>query len=439
MFDASITQQNHEGDPGDLAVVFGERREFVAIGLYDPASPIRIRLLHTGAPVTIDAAFWRERVDAALARRSELVTSAGTTGWRLLHGENDGFSGLVIDRYDGTLVVKIYSEAWYPHLADVLDAVLDVTAAAGLAVERVVVRLSRQLRGRESYGLEDGSAVFGTAPEGPVPFLENGLRFEADVVAGQKTGHFLDQRDNRALVAAMGQDRRVLDVFACTGGFSVHAASGGATEVRSVDLSRRSLATAERNMEANRGLPRVAACHHEIEVGDAFDVMERLVAEEERYDLVIVDPPSFAHNRDDRANALDAYRRLAALGIELTAPRGTYMQSSCSSRIDAAEFGTLVREAVAKSGRRSQLRAETGHGVDHPVTFPQGALPQDGVLPIRAPTGVDPTRGPQDGGNRPSFLQFRHRFGRWMTFDRIEPECCPECRPPVPVHSSCSP
>ncbi|MFN8049831.1 MAG: class I SAM-dependent rRNA methyltransferase [Acidimicrobiales bacterium] len=373
VFDASITSLSHEGEPGELAVVFGERREFVAIGLYDPASPIRVRVLHHGRPTTIDAAFWRTRLDAALARRAELVASASTTGWRLIHGENDGLPGVVIDRYDTTLVAKIYSEAWYPHLGDVLAAAVAGCAGAGLDVDRVVVRLSRQLRQGDTHGLVDGMVVLGSEPDGPVEFLENGLRFGADVIAGQKTGHFLDQRENRALVATLAQDREVLDVFACTGGFSVHAASGGAVGVTSIDLSHRSLDVAAENMARNAGLPRVAASRHELEVADAFGAMSRRVEAGERYDLVIVDPPSFAHNQRDRPGALDAYRRLATLGVELTAPRGMFVQSSCSSRVTAPEFRELVSEVVTASGRRWELRAETGHAADHPVGFAQGA------------------------------------------------------------------
>src|SRR5262249_40378088 len=155
--------------------------------------------------------------------------------------------------------------------------------------------------------------------------------FEADVVGGQKTGHFLDQRENRALVSSFAGGRRVLDVFACTGGFSVHAAAGGATEVTSVDLSRRSLDVASRNMALNADRPAVSACEHRFVVGDAFEEMTRLARRGEAFDLGVVDPPSFAHSERDRPGAIAAYGRLADLGLELPAPRGLYVQSSCSS------------------------------------------------------------------------------------------------------------
>jgi 23S rRNA (cytosine1962-C5)-methyltransferase len=373
VFASSITSAPEGPPPGALAVVFDDRRRFAAIGLYDPSSPIRVRILQRGEPRTIDGAFWRERIGAAIERRRELLSSTTTTGMRLVHGENDALPGLVVDRYERTLVLKLYAAAWCPHLPVVGEALLAACAAAGIEVERVVLRLSRELQRGERFGLSDSMVVHGPPVEGAVTFLENGLRFVADVVGGQKTGHFLDQRDNRAMVESFAAGRRVLDVFACTGGFTVHAAAGGAAHVTSVDLSRRSLDAVTRNLSANADRPQVAAAEHLSIVGDAFEVMARLVRSDERFDLVVVDPPSFAHRAADRPPALAAYRRLADLGVELTAPRGLYVQSSCSSRITADELGTVVRAAVHASGRRSELRTATGHPIDHPVGFAQGA------------------------------------------------------------------
>jgi len=373
VFDASITSLSRDGQPGDLAVIFGDRRQFVAIGLYDPASPIRIRILHHGSPATVDRSFWAERVDRALQVRAELIASPATNGFRCLNGENDGFSGLVLDRYDTTLVLKLYSEVWIPHLATLLAVITEQFERAGLATDRVVLRLSRQLSRTETFGLRDGMTIWGEAPQGPVAFTENGLVFEADVVGGQKTGHFLDQRENRARVKAMSKGRRVLDVFACTGGFSLHAAAGGATEVISIDMSQRSLNSALRNFALNRDRPLVERCRHQIVVGDAFDEMRRLISRREEFDLVIVDPPSFAQKRRDRDGALEAYRRLTDLGLALTARGGSFVQSSCSSRVDAAEFRHAVLDTAYELERPMAVTAETGHAVDHPVTFPQGA------------------------------------------------------------------
>jgi 23S rRNA (cytosine1962-C5)-methyltransferase len=214
-------------------------------------------------------------------------------------------------------------------------------------------------------------ALVGELPDAPVPFREAGLSFEADVVRGQKTGHFLDQRENRIRVGELAGGRRVLDVFACTGGFSVHAAAGGATEVVSVDQSAPALATARRNMALN---PVVAAgTDHEIVVGDAFAVMSELAVARRRFDVVVVDPPSFASRRDQVPAARRAYARLTGLAVALLEPGGTLVQASCSSRVSADDFYATVERAARAAGRPLRITARTGHPLDHPIGFPEGA------------------------------------------------------------------
>jgi 23S rRNA (cytosine1962-C5)-methyltransferase len=363
VFDASVTAVGSGGGSGDLAVVFDDRRRFVAIGLYDPASPIRVRILHQGDPVPIDDAWFHDRIAAAFARRAMVAGDGRTNAYRVVHGENDGLPGLVIDRYDTTAVIKAYTAAWLPHVRAVV---------AGLPPERrerVVLRLGRVAH-REAPAF-DGVALVGELPDAPVPFREAGLSFEADVVRGQKTGHFLDQRDNRVRVGRLAAGRRVLDVFACTGGFSVHAAAGGATEVLSVDQSAPALATARRNMALNPAA--VAGTHHDITVGDAFAVMADLARQGRRFDIVVVDPPSFASRRDQVPAALRAYARLTALAVALVAPGGTLVQASCSSRVSAADFHAAVERSARAAGRSLRVTARTGHPADHPVGFREGA------------------------------------------------------------------
>lgn len=352
--------------PGDLGVVFDDRRRFVAIGLIDPYSPIRLRIVHTGAPVPIDTSFWRSRLEAAAARRRELIDSPDTNAYRLVHGENDGLGGLVVDRYDSTLVVKIYSAAWEPHLG-VVNAIL----AASDDVERVVVRRARSL----------GSAppdVLGAPLEGPVIFSERARLMAADVLAGNKTGHFLDQRENRTLVGSLAAGARVLDVFSSTGGFSVAAALGGARSVTLVDISAGALEMARRNLALN-GFDASGAATRAVpaptiatEVGDAFAVLERLRRQRARFDLVVVDPPAFAAAERHRPAALGAYARLTRAARALVAPGGVLVQASCSSRIGAAEFSALVEHELASAGRYQVLH-RTGHPLDHPIGFDRGA------------------------------------------------------------------
>ena len=368
VFDGSIESISHEGSAGDLAVVFDRRRKFMAIGLYDPMSPIRIRVLHAGKPRQIDEEFWLEVLAAALDLRQSLLDDDATSGYRLLNGESDGFPGLVADRYDDVLVLKLYTAAWIPHLRVIVDLLADL-----VGVRSVVLRLSRALQQAPPAGLRDGAPLLGVSPTSPVRFLENGLRFEADVVAGQKTGHFLDQRDNRALVGGLAEGARVLDVFSCTGGFSVHAAAGGAREVVSVDQSRPALDGAVRNMGLNHHLATVAACRHRVIAGDAFTAMERMSAAGERFDIVVIDPPSFAPRQRDVARALAAYARLTRLGLDLVNDGDWFVQSSCSARIDAETFEVNVSESASSVGVELLDTIVTGHPIDHPVTFPEGA------------------------------------------------------------------
>lgn len=373
LYDGSITSVSHDAPPGDLAVVFDDKRRFVAIGLFDPGSVIRVKVLHTGAPVTVDAAWFASRIADACARRSSLATEPGadnaTDAYRVVHGENDGLPGLVVDRYASTLVVKLYTPAWFPHLATVVDALSEL-----LAPERVVLRLSRDTATRNPTPLGDGAALLGELPDRPVRFRERGLVLEADVVHGQKTGHFLDQRDNRALVRAAADGADVLDVFCSTGGFAVAAAAGGARSVHLVDIAAPAIATALRNLEHNRRLAEVRACTVRTTVGDAFEVMAGLAADPHaRYDIVVVDPPSFAQNQASVDRAVRAYAKLTSLAIALVRPGGTLVQASCSSRVTADDFAATVLAAAGRSGRRVHELRRTGHALDHPVGFAQGA------------------------------------------------------------------
>lgn len=365
VFDGSVVSVKPDGSAGDLAVIFDDRRKFMAIGLYDPASPIRIKVLHHGRPTPVDDGFWLERLRAALERRRVLVDDPATTAWRWVHGENDALPGLVLDRYADTTVVKLYSAAWFPHLDAVVAAAQQV-----LAAERVVLRLARNVA--PDGDRADATALVGELPTHPLRFVERGLAFDADVVHGQKTGHFLDQRDNRVRVRSRAAGARVLDVYSCTGGFSVNAAAGGAELVHSVDISAAAIATARRNMDHNRGLPAVRACHHHDTVGDAMTVMADMSDHGRRFDLVVVDPPSFASRQDQVPGALRAYGRLTELALRLLEPGGTLVQASCSARVSEADFFATVDAAAERHGVVLTDVVHTAHALDHPIGFPEG-------------------------------------------------------------------
>jgi 23S rRNA (cytosine1962-C5)-methyltransferase len=352
-----------------LAVIFDRKRRFLAIGLYDPLSPIRVRILQGRQPATIDQSWFQQRLQTAVALRTPLQ-AADTSGYRLLHGENDGLPGLIIDQYAETLVLKLYTVAWLPHLRNVLAGLTAVVKP-----KRMVLRLSRQLQQEPNwlFGLEEGQVLSGEAIKRDIQFLENGLTFEADVVNGQKTGFFLDQRDNRARVEKLADGKRVLNVFAYTGGFSLYAARGGAKRVISLDLSQPALAGAIRNFKLNQANPQVAACDHEILVGDAFQALKQIREARRSFEMVIIDPPAFAKSQPEVERALTGYGRLVRLGLDVLRPNGILVMASCSSRVEAETFFKLVNQTALMAGRPLIEIERTDQALDHPITFPEGA------------------------------------------------------------------
>jgi 23S rRNA (cytosine1962-C5)-methyltransferase len=373
LYAGSIREQSHEGAPGDLAVVFDRKGRFLAVGLYDPHSSIRVRVLQHGEPAPIERAWFADKFGVAAARRVSLrdrPQARGTTGYRLAHGENDGLPGFVVDRYGQTLVIKLYTAAWVPHLRDVFASLTEIAPA-----ERLVLRLGRAMQDRPQHlhGLKDGVVLSGPPLEGPVLFWENGLRFEADPIRGHKTGFYLDQRENRARVEPLAGGKDVLNVFAYTGAFSVYAARGGARTIVDVDVSAPALAAGERNLAHNRHVPAVASVSHETVVDDAFEALARMGESGRRFDLVIVDPPAFARTRAQVDGALAAYKSLTELSLRVSSPGGTLVQASCSSIVDAERFFDTVHGAARRAGRPLRELERTGHPLDHPVTFGEGA------------------------------------------------------------------
>jgi 23S rRNA (cytosine1962-C5)-methyltransferase len=341
--------------------------------LFDPESTIRVRVLQAGKQADIDRDWFKARLETALRKRDPLLMGNGektTTGYRVVHGENDGLPGLIIDRYDQTLVAKLYTSAWFTRLVDVLSPLKTL-----LPFERMVLRLNRaQLEKPETlYGLHDGQVIFGKALSGPVFFQENGLRFEADLVHGQKTGFFFDQRENRARVERLVNGKTVLNAFAYTGGFSLYSARGGAVRVTSLDSSLPALEAAQRNFELNRDFPTVAAVRHEIIRGDAFEVLTQMGESGLRFDIVIIDPPAFAQKASQIRQALSAYKKLTRMGIKVLNPGGRLVQASCSSRVDAGLFYETVHRAAVDLGRPIKEIERTGHALDHPIAFKEGA------------------------------------------------------------------
>lgn len=365
LFADSIREQNREGKTGELAIIYDRGDEFLAIGLFDRDSPLRVRVLHAGKPLAIDEDWWRETFSKSIRRRENLFDER-TNGFRWINGESDGWPGLVLDRYDAVLVLKLYTAAWIPRLEQLTELIREA-----LRPERIVLRLSRNIQGaaRESFCCEDGQLLFGRQLEGDVIFLETGLRFAADVVHGQKTGFFLDQRENRRRVEALARERDVLNAFSFSGGFSLYAARGGAKSVTDLDISSHALESAKGNFALNKSNSNAASCRYEAIRTDAFAWLEQETRRE--FDLVILDPPSLAKQEAERAGAVQAYGKLAANALRRLRNDGILVAASCSAHVSAEEFFDVVQKSAQKSGRRVVEMETTGQPPDHPATFPE--------------------------------------------------------------------
>jgi 23S rRNA (cytosine1962-C5)-methyltransferase len=364
VFANSVREQNRPGQMGELAVIFDRQDRFLAAGLFDPDSPIRLRVLHSGKPQAIDEAWWAAQLEQALQRRARVFDEI-TNGLRWINGESDGFPGLVLDQYGETLALKLYTAAWLPRLAQTKDLII-----TRLPRERLVLRLSRNIQdAAKQFGRFDGQVLAGPALDGPVIFLESGLRFEADVVRGQKTGFFLDQRENRRTVGSLAKGRDVLNAFSFSGGFSLYAAHGGASSVTDLDLSRHALEAAARNFHLNQSNPEIARCRHQSIQADAFDWFGQKA--DQWFDLIVLDPPSLAKRESERDGAIRAYEQLAASALTWLKPEGVLVACSCSAHVSKEEFFMAVTKAVGRSARQSAELLRTEHAPDHPATFPE--------------------------------------------------------------------
>jgi 23S rRNA (cytosine1962-C5)-methyltransferase len=364
VFSNSIIKINDDPQTGDLAIIFSKNKnKVVGLGLYDTDSPIRIKIIHNAeTKVEINATFFHHKIEAAFKKRAELLQT-NTNSYRLLFGENDGFPGLIADVYDKVLVVKLYSEIWIPYLEPILESLQQISDA-----ETVVMRLSRSLQNSNNHELSDGEVIFGTLENEVVKFVEHDVKFTANVIKGHKTGYFLDHRDNRRRVGEFSKGKTVLDVFSYAGGFSVHALANGATEVTSLDISKQALDLARANGKLNTYLGQ-----HKTISGDAFKEMKVLIKTGKRFDVVVIDPPSFAKQQSEIDLAKKKYAQLAQLGAQLTAKNGLLVLASCSSRVLAQAFFDLNVQALNSQTRLYETLLKTKHDSDHPISFPEGA------------------------------------------------------------------
>ncbi|WP_298540264.1 class I SAM-dependent rRNA methyltransferase [uncultured Aquimarina sp.] len=364
IFENSILKQNVKGNAGDLAIIYDHKKNTIlAIGLYDPYSPIRIKLIQFKKAAQINNDWFSNCIQEAYALRKPLLET-DTNSYRLIFGENDQMPGFIADVYNNVLVIKLYSHIWFPYLNWIVPNLIKQSDS-----KTVVVRLSRSLQTvGETYNLEDGKIIYGHLENEVVIFREHGVLFSANVIKGHKTGYFLDHRHNRKRVGDLSKEKTVLDVFSYAGGFSIHALTGGAKEVISLDISKHALEMAKDNASLNEH-----SGNHNIMVADAFEGLQSLIHQKKKFDIVVIDPPSFAKRESEIKKAKNSYARLAKLGAQLVKNQGILVLASCSSRVIAEDFFKICEENISNTGRRYELLDKTYHDIDHPITFPEGA------------------------------------------------------------------
>jgi 23S rRNA (cytosine1962-C5)-methyltransferase len=335
--------------PGSVVNVRGEDGREFGTGYFNPKSLIAVRLLANACDAAIDRDFFSLRIGRALSLRSAIYDKPF---YRLVHAEGDGLPGLVIDRFDDVVTVQIGTAGMERQIDNIVAAL-----EARLKPKTIILRNdapSRALEGLESY-------VRAAKGEGArIALEENGCRYLADLAQGQKTGWYYDQRDNRAFIASLAKGKSVLDAYSYTGGFGLLAAKAGAKEVVCLDSSAPALALAEESARAN-GVKIQAV------KADVFEELERLIAAEEKFDIVIADPPPFVKSKKDLEPGAKAYRKLAKLAAQVTAEGGILLIASCSHNIPPDRFAEECAAGIVRTGRAATLIRQAGAGPDHPV------------------------------------------------------------------------
>lgn len=361
IFSGAIHHIEGEPEEGEVVRVLTAEGKFIAVGHWQIGS-IAVRVLDFDDR-NIDAEYWEERIKVAVeARRTIGVLGRDDNDmFRLVHGEGDGLPGLIIDVYGKTAVMQAHSVGMHVSRFDIANAV--VKATSGM-VENVYYKSETTLPYKADLGQENGFIVSGSNEN---VALENGLKFHIDWLKGQKTGFFVDQRDNRSLLEQYSNGRSVLNMFCYTGGFSVYAMRGGAKLVHSVDSSAKAIDLTNNNIALN--FP--GDQRHEAYAEDAFKYLDAMGS---NYDLIILDPPAFAKHKDALRQALKGYTRLNAKAFEKIKPGGILFTFSCSQVVTKDNFRTAVFSAAAQSGRRVRILHQLHQPADHPINIyhPEG-------------------------------------------------------------------
>ena len=361
VFSGAILHSDNGIDEGDIVRVITSDGRFIAVGHYQIGS-IAVRVL-SFRDVTIDSDFWQSRLQSAIDMRVKLGIADSPTNntYRLVHGEGDNLPGLVIDVYSKTAVMQAHSVGMHVCRVDVAEALVKVM---GNRIENVYYKSETTLPFKAELGQENGF-LYGGSEENTA--VENGLKFYVDWLKGQKTGFFVDQRENRSLLETYSKDKRVLNMFCYTGGFSFYAMRGGAKQVHSVDSSAKAIELTRKNVELNFPGDK----RHEAFCEDAFKYLDKAGGD---YDLIILDPPAFAKHRAALRNALKGYTRLNVKAFEKMKPGGILFTFSCSQVVTKDNFRNAVFTAAAMAGRKVRILHQLHQPADHPINIyhPEG-------------------------------------------------------------------
>ncbi|MDD2798244.1 MAG: class I SAM-dependent rRNA methyltransferase [Bacteroidales bacterium] len=362
IFSGAIAEAEGSPEEGEIVEVLNSKKEFVAIG-HAQIGSIAIRVL-TFEKEDIGTSFWEKRLNAAFEMRKAIGLVAGeqNNSYRLVHGEGDNLPGLIIDVYAKTAVMQAHSPGMHFARIEIAEALKNVM---GNELENIYYKSETTLPYMADLGQENGY-LFGGKDVSTIA-IENGLKFHADWLKGQKTGFFIDQRDNRALLGHYSKGRKVLNMFCYTGGFSFYALQGGATTVHSVDSSAKAIELTNKNVELNfPNDPR-----HESFAEDAFKFLDKM---DDDYDLIILDPPAFAKHKNVLRNALQGYQKINARAFKKIKPGGIVFTFSCSQVVTKDNFRTAIFSAAAQAGRKVRILNQLTQPADHPINIyhPEG-------------------------------------------------------------------
>jgi 23S rRNA (cytosine1962-C5)-methyltransferase len=364
VFSGSIEKVSARLAPGDTVEISDANGQRIALAAYSPNSQIRARVWTFDASAVVDANFFKDRIQKAVSLRERLPAAKHTNAMRLIHGESDGLPGLVVDRYADVLVAQFLAAGVERWREEILDLLVEISGC-----EAVFERSDAEVRKLE--GLEPRAGfVRGNRNASRCPIVEHGLNFRVDVEQGQKTGFFLDQRENRQRVRALAAGREVLDGFSYTGGFAIAALAGGAKRVQAIESSKDAIQVAKENLAANP----LDGARIEFAQGDVFAKLRTLRDQNAKFDLVVLDPPKFAPSAAQVKNAARAYKDINLWALKLLSPGGLLATFSCSGGVSAELFQSIVAGAAVDAGAEAKIIERFGAAADHPVAleFPEG-------------------------------------------------------------------